>query len=75
MHKEIIESNFVKWYVEVQSNTEVYSSFQTIYIKYESSYYSYLIKVGLGGVGMLEVTLLGGYLVYVARVVQKLGSV
>ncbi len=37
------------------------------------SYNSYLIKVGLGGVRMLEVDL--RYLIYADRVVQKLGSV
>jgi len=31
----------------VQLNAEVYSSF----VSYQSSYYSYLIKVGLGGLG------------------------
>ncbi len=36
-----------------------YSSFSTIYINLVISYYSYLIKVGLGEVRMLDVALLG----------------
>jgi len=36
-------------------------------------YHSYLIKIGLGGVRMLEVA--SRYIIYVARVVQKFVSV
>ncbi len=49
---------FVKLYdtVQVQSNTDVYSSFVTIYINPVIT--SCLIKVGLGGVRMLKIALL-----------------
>jgi len=64
---------FVKWYgtVEVQWNTEVYSSFGTIYINLVIT----VIKVRLAWVGVriLEEGL--RYLIYVAGVVQKLGLV
>jgi len=40
---------------------------------YLSVYYSYLIKVGLSGVRKLEIAL--HYLIYVVRLVQKLGLV
>jgi len=66
-------NGFAKWYdrVEVQLNTDVYSSFATIYINLVITVI--LIKVCLGGVRMLEVA--WRYLIYVARVVQKLGLV
>ncbi len=45
-----VDSHFVKWYdtVQVQSNTEGFLSFT-----------SYLFKVGLGGVRLLNASLLG----------------
>ncbi len=55
--------------VEVQLNTEVYSSFATIYINLVTTFIL-LRLIGLGGVSMPEVAL--RYFNYVARIVQKL---
>ncbi len=64
---------FVKWYgtLEVQLNTKVYSSFATIYINLLLQVIK--LKLTWVGVRMLEVAL--HYLIYVARVLEKLGSV
>ncbi len=70
---EQLDWEFCKMIWNGWSSIKYWSLFIICNYLHQLGYYSYLIKIGLGGVGMIEVAL--WYLTYFARVVQKLGWV